>query len=185
VGDHLVLVGMMGSGKTTIGRMLAARLGRPYFDTDDEVVRLAGATVSGIFSSEGEAGFRRRESGVLAQLLASAIPSVVSAGGGVVLDAHNRALLHDAGAVVWLRATAETLGNRVGDAPDRPLLAGSSGPGRRERLVRLCAEREPLYDEVATLVLDVDGLEPAAVADEVLGRVGPRHHDPMSDEARP
>jgi shikimate kinase len=172
VGEHLLLVGMMGAGKTTTGQMVAHRLGRPYLDTDDEVERRAGAAVSEVFSSQGEGAFRRLEADVLEVALASEVPSVVSVGGGAVLDPANRAALRHSGTVVWLRARPETLGARLGDAIDRPLLAASVGDDRQLELARICADRTELYDEVATVVVDVDDLAPPDVADLVVAALG-------------
>jgi shikimate kinase len=168
VAEHLLLVGMMGAGKSTVGRLVAARLGRPYVDTDTEVERLAGQSVSAIFSARGEAWFRLEESRVLADVLARTAPSVVSVGGGAVLDPVHRVALCDGGTVVWLRARPETLIRRVGGGRgDRPLLAAAAG-GPAAVLARIEAERRPLYEEVATKVIDVDDLTATAVADRVL-----------------
>jgi shikimate kinase len=178
VGEHLLLVGMMGSGKTTTAHTVAQRLGRPCIDTDEEVERRAGTSVSDIFSSEGEAAFRRREAVVLEAALASEVPSVVSVGGGAVLDAANRAAMRASGTVVWLRARPETLAHRVGDADDRPLLGAVLGDDRGRELARIGEARRVLYEEVATVTVDVDDLGPSAVADVVAGLA--LHRDPTT-----
>jgi shikimate kinase len=167
VADHLLLVGMMGAGKSTVGRVVAARLGRPHIDTDEEVARVAGTSVSAIFSARGEAWFRVEESRVLATVLAGAVPAVISVGGGAVLDPAHRGALRDGGTVVWLRARPETLARRVGTTDDRPLLAAGPG-GPAAVLARLEAERRPMYEEVAAAVIDVDDLTPDAVVDRVV-----------------
>jgi len=167
VTEHVLLVGMMGSGKSTVGRLVATRLGRAHVDIDREVEKAAGASVSAIFSTRGEAWFRAEESRALAHALAGAVPTVVSVGGGAVLDSSNREALRHGGTVVWLRARPETLARRVGKTADRPLLAGAAG-GPSEVLARIDAERRPLYEEVATEVIDVDDLTVRAVADEVV-----------------
>jgi shikimate kinase len=167
VAEHLLLVGMMGAGKSTVGRLVAARLGRPHVDTDVEVERSAGKSVSAIFSTRGEEWFRLEESRVLAEVLADEVPAVVSVGGGAVLDPDHRVALRAGGTVVWLRARPETLAGRVGKKGDRPLLAGATG-GTMAVLAGIEAERRPLYEEVAAEVIDVDELTTTAVADRVV-----------------
>ena len=157
----------MGTGKSTVGRLVATRLGRPHVDIDREVEKAAGESVSAIFSSRGEAWFRAEECRVLANALAGAVPTVVSVGGGAVLDSVNREALRHGGTVVWLRARPETLARRVGRTADRPLLAGEAG-GASEVLARIEAARRALYEEVATEVIDVDDLTARAVADQVV-----------------
>lgn len=168
---HVLLVGMMGSGKTTVGRLLAGRLGRRFFDSDEEVEHATGRTVPEIFASDGEAAFRAEERRALETAVASPAPAVVAVAGGAVLDPRNRALLARAGTVVWLRADpATTLAGRVGDGAGRPLL-GDDPPAA---LRRLAAERTPLYEDVADVVVDVDGAAPAAVVESVLAALGDR-----------
>jgi len=172
-----VLVGMMGAGKSTVARLVAARLGRPYVDTDTEVEKAAGSSVAEIFSVHGEAGFRAEESRVLAAVLSADVPAVVSVGGGAVIDPANRDALRAGATVVWLRARPETLARRVGRNADRPLLrALDGGPepgGPAAALARIEAQRRGLYEEVASVVIDVDTLAPAAVADRVVRDLGP------------
>jgi shikimate kinase len=161
--DRLVLVGMMGSGKTTVGRELAARLGWAFRDSDAMIEASTGSTVAELFATGGEDGFRTEESRVLAEALAGTGPVVVSAAGGTVLAPENRAVLA-AHTVVWLRADPATLAARVGTGEGRPLLqADPAGT-----LVGLDAVRRPLYEEVADVVVDVDALDPATVVDRVL-----------------
>jgi shikimate kinase len=148
----VVLVGMMGAGKSTVGRRLAARLDRPFVDADDELVRRSGRTVRDWFAQEGESAFRAAEGELLADLLAAPGPSVVASGGGVVLAAANRVVLRDHALVVWLRAGAPFLASRVRQKPHRPLLDDDP----EATIARLVAERSALYDEVADLVVDVD-----------------------------
>jgi shikimate kinase len=162
--ERVLLIGMMGAGKSTTGRMLAGRLGWPYLDSDDEVERLTGHTVPEIWKTQGEAAFRREESRVLAQAATTEGPAVVSVAGGAVLDPDNRALIRSAGLVVWLRAEVSTLAGRVGSGTGRPLLDG--GPAAALR--RLSAERAPVYAELADLVFDVDRLSPPQVVDGIL-----------------
>lgn len=170
----IVLVGMMASGKTTAGRLLADRLGWDFVDSDAQVEARTGRTVNEVWHGEGEPAYRRLEAAALADALAAARerPAVVAAAGGVVLDPANRKLLSEAGRVVWLRADPATLSQRVlaarvGDhAGHRPLLDGDDGPAAA--LARLDLERQDLYAEVARATVDVDGLTPDQVVDAVL-----------------
>jgi shikimate kinase len=172
VAEHLLIVWMMGAGKSTVARLVAPRLGRPLVDTDEEVERAAGSSVSEIFSTRGEASFRAEEARALTTVLAGPVPSVISVGGGAVLDPAQRAALRRAGTVVWLRARPETLARRVGRHAHRPLLVGADG-GPAAALARIDAQRRALYEEVADVVIDVDDLAPGAVADRVLSVAGP------------
>lgn len=166
--DHIYLVGMMGAGKTTVGTILARRLGRPLFDSDQQVELATGRTVPEIFAGDGEAAFRLEEKRALAAAAASPSPTIVAVAGGAVLDPANRGLLERSGTVVWLRARPDTTGARVGDGSGRPLL-GDDPPAA---MARLDAERRPLYEEVADHVVDVDDKTPEEVADAVLVAVG-------------
>ena len=144
------LVGMPGSGKSTVGPELARRLGVPFVELDDEIQRGAGASVREIFEREGEAGFRELEAGALAEVAAQD-PSVVSCGGGVVLEPANRVTLRATGEVVFLSVPLEVLRDRVVPGADRPLIRAE---GDLERLFR---DREPLYREFAQHVVDASG----------------------------
>lgn len=169
---RVLLVGMMGSGKTTVGRLLASRLGWRYVDSDEEVEALTGKTVKQLFESGGEQAFRPLESEALAAAVDDDEPAVVSVAGGAVLDPANRALLRKAGTVVWLRASPETLLRRIqaSDRVDaehddhRPLLVDDPAG----TLVRLERERRPIYGEVADAVVDVDDLDPGEVVERVI-----------------
>ena len=164
--ERVLLVGMMGAGKSTVGRLVAERLGWEFRDVDDEVERASGAAVAEVFASVGEEGFRRAEREALTSCLAGTADAVVSVGGGAVLSSANRDALRDAGTVVWLRARPGTLAARVGDGAGRPLLAGDAGPAAR--LEELARARAELYSVVADAVVDVDGLTPAEVAELVV-----------------
>ncbi len=141
------LVGMPGSGKSTVGPELAARLGVPFVELDAEIERAAGRTVREIFEREGEARFRELEAAALSEA-AARDPSVVSCGGGVVLEPANRITLRATGEVVFLSVPIEVLRARVRPASERPLIREE---GDLERLQR---EREPLYREFAAHVVD-------------------------------
>ncbi len=161
--DRIVLVGMMGAGKTTVGQALARQRGWDFVDSDAQIEARTGRTVAEIWTTEGEPAFRRIESSVLAAALAHERPAVVAAAGGVVLDAANRAALGRAGPVVWLRARPETLTARVGSGNHRPLLDDDpSGV-----LARLVVDRAELYAQVADITIDIDELD----SDEIVRRV--------------
>jgi shikimate kinase len=161
---HLVLVGLMGAGKTTVARECAARLSRPVVDTDDLVTAAAAASVAEIFAAEGEAGFRARERAAVADACASPVPLVVACGGGAVLDPDNRRRLRAAGVVVWLDASTDELAARVGRDAARPLL----GADPAASLERLRAAREAAYGAVADVVVDTTGRTVDEVVDTVL-----------------
>ncbi len=150
---------MMGAGKTTVGNALAQRRKWPFVDSDAQVEERAGRSVAEIWKADGEEGFRALESTALAEALALEWPAVIAAAGGTVLDPANRRRLRSHRPVVWLRAEPATLAARLGDGAGRPLL-GADPPGAMKALA---VEREPLYAEVADIVIDVDGLEPADV----------------------
>lgn len=164
-GRHVILVGLMGAGKSTVGTLLATRLGRAFVDTDDVVVATTGSTVSEIFAARGEPAFRALERTAVADVCASPQPLVVACGGGAVLDPENRRMMSRAGVVVWLRAAPAQLAARVGEGDARPLLARGTPA---ETLERLAAVRAPGYEAVADVVVDTDELSPSDVTERVL-----------------
>ena len=166
---HVVLVGPMGVGKTTVGRRLAKELQRPFADADEQLELRAGRTIPAIFRDDGEETFRELESEVLADLLGRVQPLVVAAGGGVVTQPENRALLGRRAFVVWLRASPGFLAARA-DPAHRPLLTGDPDPATT--LARLIAARAPLYEEVADATVDV---EPFHAADDKPKQALARH----------
>jgi shikimate kinase len=162
--DRIVLVGMMGAGKTTVGRLLSDRLGWDYLDSDAQVMAETGRTVPELFAERGEAAFRAEEARVLSDALSGDRPVVVSAAGGVVLFEANRQLIVRSGTVVWLRADPKVLAQRVGSGQGRPLLEGDAAAA----LIELDAVRRPLYAALAQVAVDVDSLTPHQVVDRVL-----------------
>lgn len=165
--SNLFLVGLMGAGKTTVGRLLARRLRRPFYDSDHEVEQRCGVEIAVIFDIEGEAGFRARESQVIDEL--SALDGVVLAtGGGAVLDPANRRRLAARGTVVYLHALPADLYPRIRHDRKRPLLAT---PDPRLRLEQLYAQRDPLYREVADCVIDTGRQSASVLASDLLRRL--------------
>ncbi|HEX6328455.1 MAG TPA: shikimate kinase [Jiangellaceae bacterium] len=162
----LVIVGPPGAGKTTVGRLVADKLGTELRDTDDDVERTAGKPISEIFVDDGEAAFRTLERAAVATALTEH-DGVLALGGGAVLDEGTRALLASV-RVVFLDVGLADAASRVGLNRDRPLLIGNP----RAQLNRLMNERRPLYERVATITVDTSGRTPEDVADEVLRHVG-------------
>lgn len=164
---NVFLVGLMGAGKSTAGRLLARRLRRPFLDSDHEVERRCGVTIPVIFEIEGEAGFRARESAVLAEL--SALRDVVLAtGGGAVLSAENRRLLAARGTVIYLHALPDALYERVRQDRNRPLLATADPAGRLRELYQV---RDPLYREIADVVVETGRQSVQNLAKELFNRI--------------
>lgn len=157
---NIYLVGLMGAGKTTVGRVLAKRLGLTFVDSDHEVEARTGVRIPTIFEIEGEDGFRRREAQVIADL-SSTGGLVVATGGGVVLRPENRANLTASGFVVYLNVPPHQLHDRIRHDKSRPLLQVEDP---LSRLKELHAQRDPLYREVANLVIDSSRLNAQAVA---------------------
>lgn len=165
---HIVLVGLMATGKSTVGRIVARTLDRPLVDSDDQVEAMTGRTVREIWQTDGEAAFRRLETAALTEALAAEESSVVAAAGGVVLADENRVLLAaDHVEVVWLRARPDTLVARIGAVDDghRPLLDDDPAG----MLVRMESDRRSLYESVADRIVDVDDRSPHEVADVITG----------------
>ena len=147
---NIYLTGLMGAGKTSVGRVLAKRFGKTFFDSDHEIERRTGVRIPVIFEIEGEAGFRRREASVLAELTCES-NIVLATGGGAILDPTSRALLRSTGTVIYLRAEPNDLWLRTRHDRNRPLLQGEN-PLRR--LMELRDVRDPLYRETAHVIVD-------------------------------
>jgi shikimate kinase len=170
---RVLLIGMMGAGKSTTGHLLSKRLGWPYLDSDEEIHHQTGRTVPEIWKQDGEAAFRAEESRVLAEATTSDGPAVIAVAGGAVLDPDNRARIRGAGLVVWLRADVAVLAARVGSGTGRPLLEG----GPAAAMQRLTEVRAPIYADLADLALDVDRMSPPQVVDRILAALRDRGVD--------
>lgn len=164
--ERILLVGMMGSGKTTVGRALAARLGRPFFDNDRLVRNLTGRDPAEIDATDGEDALHAAEVAAFHAAVSEPGPAVIAVAGAVVDLPSERRRLREAGFVVWLRARPETLRARIG-----------TGAGRREDatdldwIVRRAAEREPGYLEVADVIVDVDTAPPDQAVARILAEL--------------
>ena len=169
---RVVLMGMMGTGKTTVGRLLGARLGIPYLDNDAAVRAMTGREPAEIRDTDGEAALHRLESAALGWALGGPPPMIVGAAGGICEDPRAEQLLGRDTTVVWLRATPETLRARIG-----------AGEGRRieatdlDWMTRRAAERAPAYQALADLVIDVDERTPDEIADAISASLAGRAHD--------
>ena len=159
----ITLCGFMGSGKTTVGKVLADFLGCPFLDLDDLVVKKAGKPIPEMFAQDGEDAFRKTEAALLRSTVEKYAEStaVLALGGGAVTTPASAALLHDKTVCIYLKASLETLLQRLdGETSGRPLAD--------ERLADRLAEREPVYEETAHVTVDTDGLSPEEVADEII-----------------
>lgn len=167
----ITIVGYRGTGKTTVGAELARRLGWDYVDIDPEVERRAGKSIADIFRQEGEPYFRMLESSELSQHLGRD-QLVVSPGGGAILNDDNRQLMQRSGPVVWLTADVETIADRLSSDPTstarRPALTEMDF---LTEIQQVLARRQPLYSEVATIVVRTDHRLPASIVDEIISQL--------------
>lgn len=172
---NLALIGMRGTGKTAVGQSLAARLHGTFFDLDLLVSQAAGMTIAEIFGSEGEAGFRRRESEALRSMLGAAVPrlpAIYSLGGGAVIDASNRQAIREAATVVWLTAPVSVLEQRVArdeeSKHNRPSLLTGGGTSEMAQVMQA---RESIYRDACDFAVDTAALDVEAVAARIIQRV--------------
>ena len=165
--DRVVLIGMMGCGKSTVGSILAQRLGWPFHDNDAMLRQLFAATPREMLASGGEAAMHAAEVSALRAALAMPAPAVVAAAGGTILDPDARGELAAAGLVVWLRVARETVEQRSAGGAHRPW----PDDDRAGWIARALETRERLYQEVADLVLDADALAPEALAAQIMGEL--------------
>jgi shikimate kinase len=171
-GGNIFLVGLMGAGKTSVGKLLARRLGKAFYDCDHEIERTTGVRIPVIFEIEGEEGFRVREGKMLAELVQRS-PVVIATGGGAVLSEQNRNLLRQHGTVVYLCASPHDLWHRTRHDRNRPLLQTTNPLAK---LAELFTARDPLYREVADLIVDTGSQSLSALAhrlEQRLAQLGP------------
>ncbi|MDH4133422.1 MAG: shikimate kinase AroK [Gammaproteobacteria bacterium] len=166
-GGNLFLIGPMGSGKTTIGRQLAAILHKRFVDADHEIERRTGVSIPTIFDIEGEEGFRNREAAVIEDLSRDQ-DLVLATGGGAVLREENRTALKSRGTVIYLQADVDTLVERTRRDRNRPLLQTADPRGKIEQLLR---ERESAYLELADIIVETGQRAPASVARDVIAHL--------------
>lgn len=165
--QNIYLVGPMGVGKTTIGRVLGEELGLEFYDSDREIEASTGADIPWIFDVEGESGFRVRESRMI-EVLTQKNSIVLATGGGAILAPENRQWLSSRGTVIYLRASIKQQLERTSRDKNRPLL---QTPDPEKRIKELMKIREPLYREVADLVIDTNRRNPKAVSNEILAQL--------------
>lgn len=163
--ESILLIGFMGSGKSTLGKLLSSRLFLPFMDTDAQIETEQKKSITDIFAQDGEEAFRRMETQVLRSLGDSRMRRVISTGGGLPMREENRALLKRAGRVVFLRIRPDTVYERLREDNTRPLLQKEDPEAEIRRLL---AVRNPLYEEAADLIVDVDGKAPEELAEELL-----------------
>jgi len=163
--NNIILVGPMGSGKTTIGRRLSERLSLDFFDSDHEIVNTTGVSIDHIFDVEGEKGFRTRESDVIKKLCN--MPNIVLAtGGGAVILKENRELMKKASSIIYLSSSVDQILRRTAKSKTRPLLEKSNN--RRKTITDIVEARDPLYREVSSHIIDTNGKKLNEVIDEII-----------------
>ena len=165
--DNIFLIGLMGAGKSTIGKQLARSLGKQFRDSDNEIEQKTGVSIDVIFDIEGEQGFRRRETDILKQLVEER-GVVLATGGGAVLATENQRFLRNNGLIIYLRASAEQLASRIRRDRHRPLLRSVD---KLATIRELMAQRDPVYQELAELVIETDNRSIARVVREISKRV--------------
>ena len=174
------LIGYRGTGKTTVGQLLADRLGWTCIDTDFEVDQQTGVSIKQLFELEGEPGFRDRESKVI-RMVTRRFKSVLSLGGGAILREENRQAITVAGPVVWLHASAEELNRRISDDPisnmQRPNLTSDGG---LQEIQNVLAERTPIYQACSDCQIDTEGKTPRQITDEIISKLDLTPQDGMS-----
>lgn len=166
----IILIGMMGAGKTTIGRALAKKLGREFIDLDHAIVERCGVDIPTIFDIEGEEGFRKRENEVLQDVILNN-DIVLATGGGAVLRPDNRELMRQYGRVFYLRVEVDELYRRVAKDKNRPLLAT---PNPKERLAELLADRRLIYETAANYIIDSAGDSQSVVVEQIINLLAKR-----------
>jgi len=162
--SNVILVGYMGCGKSTVGKRLSYRMKMPYTDTDKEIEKKQGTTISLIFKEQGETAFRDMETECLKRLFEYKQDYVIAVGGGLPMREENRSLMRKLGTTVYLRAKPETIYERLKDDTTRPLLQGENP---QEKIRSMINQRSPFYEEAADVVIDVDGKSFDEIMDEI------------------
>ena len=162
--NNIFLIGPMGTGKTTIGKKLAKKISKKFFDSDHEIKRTTGVDIPLIFEIEGEAGFRERETKIISELVLLR-NIVLSTGGGAILTQKNRELLADNGIIIYLKSSAEQIFNRTSSDKIRPLLQGND---RLTKIKEILFERESIYSSVANETINTDTLSTQEIIREIL-----------------
>ncbi len=170
---HVILIGFRGSGKSTVGPLLAERLGLPFIDADQQIAERAGKTITEIFASDGEQVFRDHERAVIAEVC-NRDPHVIAVGGGAVLDDNNISAMRQAGVVVWLTGTANTLWKRIAADSKSPNQRPDLSPdGGLAEVHKLLDARQPRYRAAADIEMDTEEIEPLEAADQLVRRLLP------------
>lgn len=162
---HIYLIGYMGSGKTTIGKLLSERLNLPFLDMDELLSERFGMSINEFFDMFGEDGFRNAETDLLLEISTCENSSIVSCGGGIVLIDKNRRILRESGITVLLQAKPLEIYNRLKNDNDRPLL---SGENKLDKLSKIYRERLPLYLEAGEIIIDTDKKKPEEIVDVLM-----------------
>lgn len=165
---NIILIGFMGSGKTSVGRRLAKKSGMEFLDTDWEIEKEQQCKISEIFNKQGEAAFRDMETDLLKRLLNRQNNAVISVGGGLPVQEQNQEYLKKLGTVIYLKASEESLWNRLKNDTTRPLLQGGNG---REKIHKLMEQREAIYEKTADRIIETDGFDPDGVAEVILNKI--------------
>lgn len=166
--NNIVLIGPMGSGKTTVGRRLSEKLGIDFYDADHEIIDKTGVSIDHIFDVEGEDGFRARESAVLEDLCNK--PNIVLAtGGGAVISKKNRLEISKTGSVIYLLSSVDQILRRTAKSKTRPLLENS--PNKRRAIADIIEARDPLYREIATIIIDTNGKKLNEIIHDILSHL--------------
>lgn len=163
--DNIILIGFMGCGKSTVGIKLSYRLRRAMEDTDKLIEKEEGRTISEIFATDGEDYFRNLETECIKKLIKTANQKIISVGGGLPIREENHTLLKRLGTVVYLRARAETIYERVKHDRSRPLLQGEDPKGKIQTLM---AQRTPIYEKASDVIIDVDDKDFDTILDEIV-----------------
>ncbi|MCY2976516.1 MAG: shikimate kinase [Planctomycetota bacterium] len=165
---HIYLIGYRGSGKTSVGKALAALLGWPVFDSDDRVELTAGRSIREIFETEGESGFRALETAAILSLSELSLPHILSLGGGAILRQENKEVIHETGYVVWLKASALNLYSRIhadsATADRRPALTNLAG---LDEIKKILAIRSPIYESVSNYSVETDERRTVEIAEDI------------------